>query len=92
MSLTRGPVGEEFIECARLDDGTRKDVRANLGSFLKHHDSQFPPIALLSLELLQTNCRRKARRTTANDAHIDIISISLNSSWVVQLGPARTIR
>ena len=62
------PVGDEFIESARLEDVPRQNVRADLGALLD--DANAKIFARLERELLQPNRGRKPRRPRANSDDI----------------------
>lgn len=59
------PVGDEFVEGVRLDDGTGEDVAPDFGRFLD--DAYANVFAVLLGELFGTDCGTEARRTTADD-------------------------
>ena len=65
----RLPVGDQFIQRARLDDCARHDVGTDLGTFLQHTDRQL--FTVLNGELTQTDRRRQARRSSTHDHDVE---------------------
>ena len=62
------PVGQQFVEAARIDHRTRQDVRADLGALFEHADAEVR--ALFGRHLFEPDRRRQARRAGADDHHV----------------------
>jgi hypothetical protein len=66
------PVGEQLGDGARVHDGARQDVRADLGAFLDHAHADLG--AGLCGHLLQVDRRGQSGRAATDDHHVDIPS------------------
>jgi hypothetical protein len=63
------PVGQQFVECPRIDDGAGEDVGADLGTFLDLADGNllFP----LRRQLLQAYGGRQPRGAAPDDDNVE---------------------
>jgi hypothetical protein len=68
------PVGEQFIQCSRLEHISREDVRANFSTLVDHTNADI--CTLLLSKLLQSDSSRKARRSRTDSYHIINHSLS----------------
>src|SRR4029078_1523574 len=67
-AATIAPVGEQFVEGARVDHGPGQDMRADLGALFKDADGDFAPS--LGTKLLQAEGGGKPGRAGADDHNV----------------------
>ena len=64
------PVGQQLVQRARIENGPRQDMGADLGALLDQADGKFGPG--LSGKLLQADRRRQPCRAAADDDDIEL--------------------
>ena len=70
------PIREQLVQGARLDDGARENVRADLGAFLDEAHRELLTGRLGDLH--QSACRRQSGRASADDDDVEFHGLSLD--------------
>jgi hypothetical protein len=72
------PVGQQFVEAARLQHGAGQDVRADLRALLDQADRHLP--AGLRGELLEADGAGEPGGSAADDDHVILHSLPLHTT------------
>ena len=72
------PVGEQFVQRPRLDDGARDNVSAHFRRLLHDADVEFLPLACR--ELPQAARSRETRRTGTDDDYVEIKRVAFHEA------------
>src|SRR6185312_4289879 len=72
MAVLLSPAGQEPVDADRVDDGARKDMRADLRALFQHDDGK------LRIDLLQPDRGGEARRPRADDDHVEFHAFALD--------------
>jgi hypothetical protein len=80
--FTLAPVGEKSLECGGLQQGAGDDVGADLGPFFQYGDVEFA--AGLLRQLRQTAGGGEARRTGADDDHVEVHALAFDGGQIRQ--------
>ena len=86
----RLPIGQELVECPRVDDGAGEYVRADLRALLEDADGDF--VARLRRELLQTDRRREAGGAAADDHDVVFHGFAWHGGILLALNLGRACR
>src|SRR6478735_2943897 len=72
MTLFVAPAGQKAVDADRIDDGTRKNMGANLAALLQHNDRK------LRIDLLRPDCSRQACRPRADNDNVEFHAFAFN--------------